>query len=283
MTEEAWAEPLAQCNSQQPGTLGAVTNTAFNGTEGAGRASLVKMRTELEVQPKGPSKPGRLECLPRAHDSLLHFTRCLKFGERDKHLQNAHGDLRGQVNHLLSRVQDLRSHVEARSDGEFWTTRLADHMADFRAKPQPRKTERKLATALSRMHIGSRTSQVNIPTIRVGDKTLSTPNIAAVLGGTCHPNRSGRQSGKEHEYKGLQAGAVYFKGGEPYTHPKLPGRFPDQTTPVVDLLARDSDRSVLMEQCEEGMLRWFHIPANNMAWVEVQCYGVRVPKHHLLC
>ena len=238
------------------------------------------MPTELEVRPNGPSKPRRSECLPRAHDSLLHFTRCLKFGERDKHLQNAHDDLRGQVNHLLSRVQDLRSHVEARSDGEFWTTRLADHMADFRSKPQPRKVERKLATALSRMHISSRTSQVNIPTIRVGDKTLSTPNIAAVLGRASNPNCSEGQGGKEQEYKGLQAGAVYFKGGEPYSHPKLSGSFPDQTTPVVDLVARDSDRSMLMDQCDEGMLRWFHIPANNMTWVEVR-YGIRAAQHYL--
>ncbi len=154
-------------------------------------------------------------------------------------------------------------------------------MADFRSKPQPRKAERKLATALSRMHISSRTSQVNIPTIRVGDKTLSTPNIAAVLGRASNPNCSEGQSGKEQGYKGLQAGAVYFKGGKPYSHPKLSGSFPDQTTPVVDLLARDSDRSMLMEQCDEGMLRWFHIPANNMTWVEVRS-GIRAAQHYLI-
>jgi hypothetical protein len=94
---------------------------------------------------------------------------------------------------------------------------------------------------------------------------ISTPNIAAVLSRSHHPVGS---EGKDHTYKGLQAGAVYFKNGEPYSHPKLSGSFPDQSTPLVNLLARDNDRSVLMDPCEEGMLRWFHIPANNMSWVE---------------
>jgi hypothetical protein len=221
-----------------------------------------------EGQPKGSSKPRQSECLPVAHDGLLHFTRCLRFAERDQHLQNAPDDLRGRISHWFSRVQDLRSHVDARADGEFWTTRLADHMADFRSKPQPRKHERSLATTLNRLHIGSRSSQVNIPTIRVGDRTLSTPNIAAVLGPTHRPAGQSGQGEKGHEYKGLRAGAVYFKDGKPYSHPRLPGSFPDQATPVVELLARDGERSVLMEPCDEGMLRWFHIPANNMKWVE---------------
>jgi hypothetical protein len=138
-------------------------------------------------------------------------------------------------------------------------------MSDFRSKPQPRKTERSLATTLSRLRSRSR-SQVNIPSIRIGEKTVSTPNIASVLARTHRPPG---QDGKGHEYKGLQAGAVYFKDGQPYSHPRLQGSFPDQTTPLVDLLARDSDRSVLMEDCEEGMLRWFHIPTNNMSFVEV--------------
>jgi hypothetical protein len=197
---------------------------------------------------------------------MLHYTRCLRFAERDKHLEHAHEDLQGRVNHLLSRVQQVRSHIDARSDGEFWTTRLADHMADFRSKPQPKKTERSLASTLSRLHIGSRSSNVNVPGIRIGEKMISTPNIAAVLSTRSHhPVGS---EGKDHTYKGLQAGAVYFKNGEPYSHPELSGSFPDQSTPLVNLLARDNDRSVLMDPCEEGMLRWFHIPANNMSWVE---------------
>jgi hypothetical protein len=128
-----------------------------------------------------------------------------------------------------------------------------------------------LAQTLSRLHIGSRSSQINIPTIQVGGKTLSTdstPNIASVLA-TSHHHHAQENDGKEHTYKGLQAGAVYFKDGKPHSHSKLQGSFPDQTIPLADLLARDGDRSVLTEQCEEGMLRWFHIPANNASWVEV--------------
>lgn len=95
---------------------------------------------------------------------------------------------------------------------------------------------------------------------------LSTSNIAAVLGSA---DTIAEKDGRENTYKGLQAGAVYFKNGEPYSHPRLHGSFPDQMTPLADLLAKDGDKSVLKEPCEEGMLRWFHIPANNMSWVEV--------------
>lgn len=224
-----------------------------------------------------PFSMGKLKsegCLPVPHDGLLHFSRCLKFDERDKYVENASDSLRGKVRHLLSRVEQVRSRVDARPDGEFWTTRLADHMADFRSKPQPRKSDRTLAKTLSRLHIGSRTSQVNVPSVQVGSKTITAPisNIAAVL---ANAEQAAGRHAEGHAYKGLQAGAVYFKNGEPYSHPKLRDSFPDQTTPLADLLAKDSDRSVLTEPCEEDMIRWFHIPANNMTWVEV-CFGLTI-------
>lgn len=212
-----------------------------------------------------PTPPGG--CLPVPHDELFHFSRCLRFDERDKYLESASESLRSQVNHLASRVEHVRLQLDARPDGEFWTTRLADHLADFRSKPQPRRAERALAATLSRLHIGSRSSHVNVPGIRLGAKSLSTPNIASVLARASAP--AAAQRSECNRYKGLRAGAVYFKNGKPHSHPKLHGSFPDQTTPLVDLIANDAEKSVLMEPCEEGMLRWFHIPANNMAWVEV--------------
>ncbi|KAK3298764.1 uncharacterized protein B0H64DRAFT_422501 [Chaetomium fimeti] len=196
----------------------------------------------LEQQPTGRQKPKRSECLPLPHDDLLHYSRCLRFEERENHLQNANQDLQGRVAHWLSRVQRVRSHIDSRPEGEFWTARLADHLADLRSKPQPRRGERTLAHTLSRLHIGSRSSQVNIPTIQIGGKTLSTestPNIDAVLSRSHHVE----EDGKEHTYKGLQAAAVYFKDGKPHSHSKLQGSFPDQTIPLADLLSRDGDRS----------------------------------------
>ncbi|KAK4660099.1 hypothetical protein QC762_116150 [Podospora pseudocomata] len=223
----------------------------------------------VQEQAKGVIKPGG--CLPVPHDDLLHFSRCLKYDEREKYVQNAPEHLRSQVGHLLSRVEHVRSEIDARPDGEFWTSRLADHISDFRSKPQPKKTERSpLAATLSRLHIASRTnlsrtSRLDVPEIRLGGKTLSTPNIAEVLSANPSPTF---QDIKDHPYKGLQAGAVYYKDGNPYTHPKLEGSFPNQTTPLDDLLSNKGDKSLLKESCEEGMLRWFHIPSNNMAWVE---------------
>ncbi|KAK4185723.1 magnesium transport protein cora [Podospora australis] len=206
------------------------------------------------------SAPGG--CLPVPHDDLLHYSRCLKYGEREKFVQHAPEQLRGQIGHLLSRVQHVRSEIDERPDGEFWTSKLADHMADFRSKPQPKKTERSLAATLSRLHIASRN---NVPEVRLNDKTLAPPNIAEIL---ATRDSEAYQDAKANPYKGLQAGAVYFKNGEPHSHPSAEGSFPNQTTPLVDLLSKDGGKSLLSEKCEEGTLRWFHIPSNNMIWVE---------------
>ncbi|KAK4170530.1 magnesium transport protein cora [Cladorrhinum sp. PSN259] len=217
-------------------------------------------------KPKEHLEPDR--CLPVPHDDLLHFSRCLHFDEREKYVASASEDLRGQIGHLLSRVEHVRGEIDSRPDGEFWTSRLADHMADFRSKPQAKKADRSLAATLSRLHMGSsRTSRLNVPHSQSGDKSLSAPNIASVLSNG-QSNANSNTKGQPYRYKGLQAGAVYFKDGEPYTHPKLDGSFPNQTTPLSHLLAKDGDRSVLKESCEEGTIRWFHIPSNNMEWVE---------------
>lgn len=211
-------------------------------------------------------KPDR--CLPVPHDELLHFSRCLQFDEREKYVGTASEDLRGQVGHLLSRVEHIRAEIDSRPDGEFWTSRLADHMADFRSKPQPKKVDRSLAATLSRLHIGSsRTSRIDVPGVPSGVKALSAPNIASVLSND-YQSANHNTKGQPYRYKGLQAGAVYFKNGEPYTNPKLEGTFPYQTTPLSDLLAKDGNRSVLKDSCDEGTIRWFHIPSNNMEWVE---------------
>lgn len=260
------------------------------------------------------------ECLSAPHDNLVHFSRCVKFGARQKYLENAPAEVRGQIDHLLSRVEDVRFHIEARPDGEFWTGRLADHLSDLRAKPQPRKHDRSLAEAtLSVLHLGSHSSHTGPEETRpplpgaaaaaaVGpgaslDGALSVPNgqpygspqnghvhgsnaqnhahshlhmHGAHTHGSANGNANGHANGKsknsakdsDSHYKGLHAGAVFFKDGFPHSHSKLEGTFPHQNMPLVDLLSKDKDRNVLMEECDEGIIRWFHIPANNMAWVE---------------
>jgi hypothetical protein len=61
---------------------------------------------------------------------------------------------------------------------------------------------------------------------------------------------------------------MYFKNGEPCDVPGLPKSFPHQKVPVADLLSEDETRNPIMQPTEDNVVRYFHLPANNMAWVE---------------
>lgn len=66
----------------------------------------------------------------------------------------------------------------------------------------------------------------------------------------------------------VQAPVFYFRAGHPVSLPTLRGQFPNQKLPVADLLADDPSRNPLMQPCDPSTVRYFHLPANNMLWVE---------------
>jgi hypothetical protein len=74
----------------------------------------------------------------------------------------------------------------------------------------------------------------------------------------------------------LKARVIYFKKESekgqltPYNHPTIGGVFPNQYVPLNLLLENNPKINPLMWKCEENMIRYFHMPANNMLWVEVQ-------------
>ncbi|KAK5655193.1 hypothetical protein OQA88_6092 [Cercophora sp. LCS_1] len=61
--------------------------------------------------------------------------------------------------------------------------------------------------------------------------------------------------------------------------------FPDQRIPIEDVLSTAPDKlsnNPVVQRCDENTLRYFHIPANNMSWVEetmARYYGERRRKH----
>jgi hypothetical protein len=66
----------------------------------------------------------------------------------------------------------------------------------------------------------------------------------------------------------VKAAMIYFKDGRPYTVPGTNNDFPNQKIPVKNLLAGE-EGNPLMKPCPDNMIRYFHLPANNMIWVEV--------------
>lgn len=64
---------------------------------------------------------------------------------------------------------------------------------------------------------------------------------------------------------------MFFKNSSPQTLKEfLPEEFPEQNIPLNRLLYdEDPERNPLLRKCPEDTIRYFHVPANDMKWVEV--------------
>jgi hypothetical protein len=67
----------------------------------------------------------------------------------------------------------------------------------------------------------------------------------------------------------IKAPIIFFKNSRPYDIPGVENTFPNQKIAIKELLADDEDTNPLMQPCDDNMIRYFHLPANNMIWVEV--------------
>lgn len=68
----------------------------------------------------------------------------------------------------------------------------------------------------------------------------------------------------------IEAKVLLFKESQPYSDPNLEATFPNQSIPASKLLDIDNDGNPLCAKCPSDIIRYFHLPANNMIWVEVQ-------------
>ncbi|KAH9209026.1 hypothetical protein DL95DRAFT_467167 [Leptodontidium sp. 2 PMI_412] len=72
----------------------------------------------------------------------------------------------------------------------------------------------------------------------------------------------------------LKANVICLKKGStdsefiPHEDPRILGEFPNQRVPLSLLLENNPNDNPLMWKCEETMIKYFHLPANNMSWVE---------------
>lgn len=67
----------------------------------------------------------------------------------------------------------------------------------------------------------------------------------------------------------MNAYALFFRNSEKYTDPICADQFPNQKLPVKDLLFnKDIGTNPLMRACADNEIRYFHLPGNNMDWVE---------------
>lgn len=68
----------------------------------------------------------------------------------------------------------------------------------------------------------------------------------------------------------IKASIIYFKYSQPFDVPGVDNTFPNQKISVKDLLCDEEEINPLMQPCDDDTIRYFHLPANNMIWVEVR-------------
>ena len=174
-------------------------------------------------------------------DVLLHYFGCLKRENRKKFYDSLdeHHQLRIREEHR--RIREHRALFEARDDG----------------------LVRLLTTSLSLLRQSP--FYQNLPHPGPAEDEVE----------------SGPESTKPspaNQY-GLSANMILFENSEKYTDRDYPDEFPNQKISIDELLyEEDAERNPLMKKCPDNMIRYFHLPANNMSWVEV---GYNIHASHI--
>jgi hypothetical protein len=141
----------------------------------------------------------------------------------------------------------LPPHKQQRIEKE--RKRIKEQRALFEAEEQTKDFVRKFKTSLSQWKPGHTRAQVSDTHVKLT---------------------------KENAW-GMNAYAVFFRNSEKYsdTSKLCFDQFPNQKIAVKDLLYnKNKDMNPLMRPCEDNEIRYFHLPGNNMEWVEV---GVSFP------
>lgn len=184
-------------------------------------------------------------------DAVTHYFGCLKYAERDSFLDNLSGaddKVKKKIQKEEDRIERLRGIFEAERDSTA-SGKLLRQFKFMRNTRLPRKT------------------------------TTGTPSNPRVHQNTENSGiltQFSEDREKQFILKDTNANVIYFKKKEkeghlaPYDHPQFsPSTFPDQKVPLSRLLEDNLKENPLMWECEKDVIRYFHIPANNMEWIEV--------------
>jgi hypothetical protein len=179
----------------------------------------------------------RTTCLgtgPHGHaisDNTLHYYGCLRESDRRTFYDSLDDDARRLITNEGRRVRNLRRTLEVDTEKRYLISSLKMNLSHWRQSRRIRNMTADL----------SRAGEVA--------ESLGPPD--------------------ENAY-GFSASMILFRNAMPYTHPDFDGTFPNQEIPVNELFYnKDERKNPLMRPCERDMIRYFHLPANNMIWLEV--------------
>jgi hypothetical protein len=200
-------------------------------------------------------------------DLYSHFFGCLRTSEREDFLQCLPERSRARIQEEEHHVAQLRSIFEARQDTE--EGRL------LRRHKQSLRRWREVA----RLKTGPQSPPQNVPNGHLptnGEPPEDDPVDDELQPG--YKNRHAKSiNSKTYIQEASQdvdiyAQVMFFKNSAPHTIDDfLPEEFPDQKMPLKRLLYDENpEGNPLLRPCSEDMIRYFHVPANDMKWVEVR-------------
>jgi hypothetical protein len=189
---------------------------------------------------------------PSTDNAVLHFFGCLRFEERQSFLDRLDDSDRAKqrIQEEHARIDNLRNIFEM----EGHNTAAGSLLYRFKVT------------------LGYKfPNHNNLPRARI-DPVPSARSAEARRN-----LKRAEEREKDFVLDDLNANIIYFKKKEhgqhlePHDHEKfLPSKFPDQKIKLSQLLKDDLDNNPLMWKCEKDMIRYFHLPANNMEWIEVR-------------
>lgn len=165
----------------------------------------------------------------RVSNVTLHYSGCLRFSERQAYLDSLPQDLQRQVYREAQRTRQIGTRLEN----------------------------------LPRNHDAAR---------RLRDFGLCMARYRESKGMPVTPRESPVPGSREVWYEEVdshvRAPVMFFRDGQPVTMPGLDGEFPNQKVSDQTLLTKDEKMNPLMWKCDADTIRYVHLPANSMAWME---------------
>lgn len=170
----------------------------------------------------------------RVSDVTVHYTGCLRVSQRKAFLNSLPPESQRRILFQQQKTKRLRSQLET----VYHTSTAAQKLRDFKA------ARSEWCYARGRPQPAQWLDELE-------GRATSPPTTDEV---DAH----------------IKASVVFFKDAQPFNVPKLSNSFPHQKITVEKLLADDPVNNPIMQPCEEDMVRYFHLPANNMIWIEVR-------------
>ncbi|KAK1749788.1 magnesium transport protein cora [Echria macrotheca] len=167
-------------------------------------------------------------------DVTIHYNGCLRASKRDKFFQSLSPESRARIIRDNEKIAELRHRLE---------TAQCDSTAAARLRTF-KQAMTQWSAAVGRPYVSYAFDDSRRPSGMVGYASEDLVN----------------------EY--IKAPVYCFQNGRPVDMPGVPGRFPSQKVTVADLLSDDETRNPLMQPVDDDVVRYFHLPANNMMWVE---------------